>query len=163
MNHAIVMAMIPLPLLAWASWPQEQPIEVRTVQSEGIRAQRQDTETFTARWRPVYLAPVRSIGEGADKAVGGARPSGVARANTEIEGRTVPSPMVFAPAVYRSEPVTGGDAQPRENASKPVEAAVRTAPPARLVRRAALRGVNGVCAKHGMHTVHYGRRWRCRK
>ena len=36
----------------------------------------------------------RSAGEGAGPAAGGARPSGVARANTEIEGRTVPSPVL---------------------------------------------------------------------
>jgi len=50
----------------------------------------------------------------------------------------------------------------------PVETAARTAPPApRLVRRAALRGVNGVCAKHGMRrvTVQRGKwqGWRCRR
>jgi hypothetical protein len=41
----------------------------------------------------------------------------------------------------------------------PTEAAVP--PPARIVRRAAL--VNGICARHGLRRVTYGKRWRCRR
>jgi hypothetical protein len=58
----------------------------------------------------------------------------------------------------------GGDAHPRETASKPVDAA-RSRPPARLVKRASLR--LGICAKHGMRKVTYTVRgyqhWRCRR
>jgi hypothetical protein len=64
------------------------------------------------------------------------------------------------PAIIRQE---GGDAQVRESTSKPVETAARTAPPAGLVRRAGLRSPMDVCARHGMHRVTYGRRWRCRR
>ena len=61
----------------------------------------------------------------------------------------------------------GGDAQPRERASKPVEVVARPLPPgARIVKRAALR--QDLCARHGMRKQYYtGRRgwqhWRCRR
>jgi hypothetical protein len=109
MRYTLTLAAIPLPLLMWATWPA-QPVPVTAVATEGVRAQRQDDNTFRLRWSAVDALP--------------------------------PATVVW---------------------EVPVEAAARTAPPARLVRRAALRGVNGVCAKHGMHKVHYGRRWRCRK
>jgi hypothetical protein len=147
MNHAIVLAMLPLPLLAWASWPQEQeqPLVVMAVQSEGVRAQRQDTETFTSRWRPVYLAPMRNELRAIGAPVAGPRGEASASANRDDD-------LMFAPATYHVEPV-------------PVEAA-RSPPPARLVRRAALR-VNGICAKHGQRKVTYTVRgyqhWRCRR
>jgi hypothetical protein len=59
----------------------------------------------------------------------------------------------------------GGDA-PQEITGKPVVAVARPLPPARLVRRAALRPTD-VCAKHGMHRVTVMRGkwqgWRCRR
>ena len=59
----------------------------------------------------------------------------------------------------------GGDA-PQEITGKPVEAVARPLPPARLVRRAALRPTD-VCAKHGQRKVTYTVRgyqhWRCRR
>jgi len=59
----------------------------------------------------------------------------------------------------------GGDA-PQEFTGKPVEAVARPLPPARLVRRAALRPTD-VCAKHGQRKVTYTVRgyqhWRCRR
>jgi hypothetical protein len=39
--------------------------------------------------------------------------------------------------------------------------AVRVPPPARIVKRAALR--LDICARHGMRKVSYGKRWRCRR
>jgi hypothetical protein len=60
--------------------------------------------------------------------------------------------------------VGGGDAPPRETASKPVDAA-SSRPPARLVKRASLR--LDICARHGMRKVTYTVRgyqhWRCRR
>jgi hypothetical protein len=60
--------------------------------------------------------------------------------------------------------VGGGDAPLRETASKPVDAA-SSRPPARLVKRAALR--TDICSKHGMRKVTYTRGkwqgWRCRR
>jgi len=40
-------------------------------------------------------------------------------------------------------------------------AASPSPPPARVVRRAALR--QDLCARHGMRKVTYGKRWRCRR
>jgi len=61
----------------------------------------------------------------------------------------------------------GGDAQVRESTSKPVETPARSSPPARLVRRAALRSPMDVCARHGLRRVSYSVRgyqhWRCRR
>lgn len=42
-------------------------------------------------------------------------------------------------------------------------AASSAPPPARLMRRAVRLRVNGICARHGMRKVTYGKRWRCRK
>jgi len=151
MRNALTLAAIPA--LVWGVWPAPTPdpeLVAKVVQTENITARRSDLETFASRWRPVYLAPMRNE----VRAI-----RGLVATNSEK-----PAPLttdLFAPAVYRTEPVRGGDAQPAENASKPVEAA-RSPPPARLVRRAGLR-VNGICARHGLRTVHYGRRWRCRK
>jgi len=50
---------------------------------------------------------------------------------------------------------------PVEAAAASPQTAGKAPPPARLVRRAALR--TDVCARHGMRKVTYGRRWRCRR
>lgn len=55
----------------------------------------------------------------------------------------------------------GGDAVGLRGAETMPAGAVRGHPPARLVRRAALR--LDVCARHGMRKVTYGKRWRCRR
>jgi hypothetical protein len=59
----------------------------------------------------------------------------------------------------------GGDA-PQEITGKPVVEVARPLPPARLVRRAALRPTD-VCAQHGQHKVVVMRGrwkgWRCRR
>jgi len=72
-------------------------------------------------------------------------------------------PMYDVPpaTVIHEVQLKGGDA-PQEFTGKPVEAVARPLPPARLVRRAALRPTD-VCTRHGMHKVTYGRTWRCRK
>lgn len=72
-------------------------------------------------------------------------------------------PLYDMPPATVIHEVRGGDAQPREDASKPVE--VARLPPARIVRRAALR--TDICSKHGMRRVTYSVRgyqhWRCRR
>jgi hypothetical protein len=115
MRYAITLAAIPLPLLMWTAWPASQPIAAKAVQTEGVRAQRQDAGTFRLRWSVVSDLP---------------------------------------PALVIHE--------------VPAEATASVAlPPVRLVRRAALRQHNNVCARHGMRRVTYTRGrwqgWRCRR
>ena len=76
-------------------------------------------------------------------------------------------PMYDMPpaTVIHEVQLKGGDA-PQEITGKPVEAVVRPLPPARLVRRAALRPTD-VCAKHGRKKVEVIRGrwkgWRCQR
>jgi hypothetical protein len=65
MRYAIALAAIPLPLLMWAAWPKAaQPITVRAVATEGVRAVRMDDSTFRARWSGVNaLAPATVVRE----------------------------------------------------------------------------------------------------
>ena len=87
-------------------------------------------------------------------------------ANT-FRGRWMPiNDMPPATVIHEViQELKGGDA-PQEFTGKPVEAVARPLPPARLVRRAALRPTD-VCAKHGQHKVTYTVRgyqhWRCRR
>jgi hypothetical protein len=68
----------------------------------------------------------------------------------------------LAPATVIHE--VGGGGAPAKEASKPVVPAMT--PPARLVRRAALRSPE-ICARHGLRRVSYSVRgyqhWRCRR
>jgi hypothetical protein len=143
MRYATALAMIPVPLLMLQALPASNgtgKINITSVATEGVRAQRQDASTFRLRWSVVSdLPPAVIRQEGGD-------------ANAGINSHRQTETM----------PMRGGDAPVRESTSKPVEAAARTAPPAaRLVQRAALR--TGICARHGMRKVTYGRRWRCRR
>jgi len=75
-------------------------------------------------------------------------------------------PMYDVPPATVIHEVGGGDAQSHERTGKPVDAAARPRPPAvRIVRRAALRSVNGICARHGMvkQITRGGKSWRCRR
>jgi hypothetical protein len=82
-----------------------------------------------------------------------------------FSGRWRPMYDVPPATVIHEVQLKGGDA-PQEFTGKPVEAVARPLPPARLVRRAALRPTD-VCAKHGMHRVTVMRGkwqgWRCRR
>jgi hypothetical protein len=102
MRHALAMAAIPLPLLMWAAWPasQSQPIAVRAVAIEGVRAQRQDTETFRARWQPVYLPPLIRL-----PAATPSSGSTVAADETLAGGRNTrqPSPRIVKRAALRQD------------------------------------------------------------
>jgi len=84
-------------------------------------------------------------------------------ANT-FRGRWLPINDMPPATVMHNE--KGSDAPHVLIASKPVVAVARPLPPARLVRRAALRPTD-VCAKHGQRKVTYTVRgyqhWRCRR
>lgn len=129
MRYAAMLAAIP-PLVFGAvalSRPSPSPpLPVKPVQTEGVRVVRMDSETFRARWRPIYYMPPLAI-------------------------------------------VRGGDAQPHERTSKPVDVAASAPPPpaARIVKRASLRPTD-ICARHGMRKQFYRGRggwqhWRCRR
>ena len=130
MRYAAALAAIPL--LAFGAvavsrpTPVPPPIAPVRVQTESVRMIRMDTQTFRARWRPLY---------------------------------DVPPATVLQPR--------GGDAQPREAMSAPVE--VARLPPAarRIVKRASLRPTD-ICARHNMRKQFYRGRggwqhWRCRR
>lgn len=57
MRYAFALAAIPVGV--WAIWPAPAPppAVARIVQIEGVRAQRQDDETFRRRWELVYTLP----------------------------------------------------------------------------------------------------------
>ena len=82
-----------------------------------------------------------------------------------FRGRWMPINDMPPATVIHEVQLKGGDA-PQEFTGKPVEAVARPLPPARLVRRAALRPTD-VCAKHGLRkveTVHgKWKGWRCRR
>jgi len=63
MRYTLTLAALPLPLLLWSAWPA-QPIVVRAVATEGVRAQRMDDSTFSLRWSGVNaLAPATVVWE----------------------------------------------------------------------------------------------------
>ena len=84
-----------------------------------------------------------------------------------FRGRWMPINDMPPATVIHEVQLKGGDALiSQEITGKPVEAVARPLPPARLVRRAALRPTD-VCAKHGQRKVTYTVRgyqhWRCRR
>jgi len=65
------------------------------------------------------------------------------------------------PAVVKQPQARVASAAPAEASREGPVGEVRPRPA--RVRHAALRGSNGICARHGMRKVHYGKRWRCRR
>ena len=52
MRYVVTVASAAIPAAVWAVWPStaRQPLVAKQVMTEGVREQRQDTETFRARW-----------------------------------------------------------------------------------------------------------------
>jgi hypothetical protein len=155
MRCAVALAAIPV--LVWAAWPAPAPLTPTKVVSEGVRAQRQDTETFRARWQPVYLGPVRN--EVRDRSTVGRTGEAKASSPTNRDDGSM-----FAPAtLYRELPpaITRVDnAGDQRTAAGEQPTATSSSPRRRfVVHRVRL----DVCARHGMRRVNYGKRWRCRR
>lgn len=57
--HSAAIALATIPAVVWAAWPapEEHRIVVKAVETEGIRAQRMDADTFGLRWSVVYQLP----------------------------------------------------------------------------------------------------------
>jgi hypothetical protein len=55
MRRAFALAAIPV--LVWAAWPTAAPLKPIMVATEGVRAQRQDENTFRLRWASVNELP----------------------------------------------------------------------------------------------------------
>jgi hypothetical protein len=140
--HTVVIILIALTVLVWVAWPAPSPpIAVKAVATEGVREQRMDA--FRSRWLPVVML---------QSAYAWDEPEWI----TAYRQAALPATVDLA---------RGGDAT-ADSSHKPVETGpvvIAKPPPARTVRRAALRTSN-VCARHGMRKVMVGRyRWRCRR
>jgi len=147
-RHTIMIAFGTLPLLVFGAAAMSRPapsppIVAQLVRTEGVRVIRMDSVTFRARWMPVYDMPLA-----------------VARSDVrQTVGTTV--------SVHREQPTT--EVRPRTQAvggegvvAGTVTGAVVSEPPPRHRLRSRSAGLD-VCARHGMHRVNYGKRWRCRR